>query len=150
MRLLCVTFALLATAALAQDDIASPGAPAVALPAVEVPAVVVPAVAATSTAEASGTDPADGAEAAASESASEDDAEPVATTAANGPRTMSGMSILGNEETPTSLVIVPWKSSRLGDGIGVSNALDDSPRALDRDVFTRELRYYELRAGGGE
>jgi hypothetical protein len=63
---------------------------------------------------------------------------------------MSGMSILGNEETPTSLVIVPWKSSRLGDGLEVTNALDERPRALDREVFMRELRYYELRSSGGE
>ena len=29
----------------------------------------------------------------------------------NQPKAMSGMSILGNEEAPKSLVIVPWKSS---------------------------------------
>ncbi|MGN6454444.1 MAG: hypothetical protein ACTHL7_15430, partial [Steroidobacteraceae bacterium] len=28
---------------------------------------------------------------------------------------MSGMSILGNEDAPKSLVIVPWKSSQLAD-----------------------------------
>jgi hypothetical protein len=67
-----------------------------------------------------------------------------------GVKAMSGMSILGNEETPTSLVIVPWKSSRLGDGLEVTNALDERPRALDREVFMRELRYYELRSSGGE
>ncbi len=27
------------------------------------------------------------------------------------PKAMSGMSILGNEEAPKSLVIIPWKSS---------------------------------------
>ena len=30
------------------------------------------------------------------------------------PKAMSGMSILGNEEAPKSLVIIPWKSSELG------------------------------------
>ena len=35
----------------------------------------------------------------------------------SSPKTMSGMSILGNEETPKSLVIVPWKSSEMGDAI---------------------------------
>ena len=30
-------------------------------------------------------------------------------TASRHPKTMSGMSILGNEEAPKSLVIIPWK-----------------------------------------
>ena len=38
----------------------------------------------------------------------------------DSPKTMSGMSILGNEEAPKSLVIIPWKSSRLGDEIDLS------------------------------
>jgi hypothetical protein len=62
-------------------------------------------------------------------------------------RDMSGMSILGNQETPKSLVIVPWKSSEIGNGIGVSRALDTRIRAVDRDVFMRELKYYGIRSG---
>lgn len=58
-----------------------------------------------------------------------------------------GMSILGNQEAPKSLVIVPWKSSEIGNGIGVSRALDTSIRAVDRDVFMRELKYYGIRSG---
>src|SRR5512143_2821358 len=42
-----------------------------------------------------------------------------------------GMSILGNQEAPKSLVIVPWKSSELGNGPGVSTLLDDSRRPVD-------------------
>ena len=57
---------------------------------------------------------------------------------------MSGMSILGNQETPKSLVIVPWKSSEIGNGIGVSRALDTRIRAVDKDVFMRELKYYGI------
>lgn len=64
------------------------------------------------------------------------------------PRAMSGMSILGNEEAPKSLVIVPWKSSELGDEIGLSEQLDDRANPVDRDVFLRELRYYEIRETG--
>jgi hypothetical protein len=60
---------------------------------------------------------------------------------------MSGMSILGNQDAPKSLVIVPWKSSEIGNGIGVSRALDTRIRAVDRDVFTRELKYYGIRSG---
>jgi hypothetical protein len=63
------------------------------------------------------------------------------------PKSMSGMSILGNQDAPKSLVIVPWKSSEIGNGIGVSRALDTSIRAVDRDVFLRELKYYGIRSG---
>ncbi len=62
-------------------------------------------------------------------------------------RSMSGMSILGNQEAPKSLVIVPWKSSEIGNGIGVSRALDTRIRAVDKDVFMRELKYYGIRSG---
>ena len=62
-------------------------------------------------------------------------------------KTLSGMSILGNQEAPKALVIVPWKSSRLGDEIGLSKTLDDGRRPVDKDVFMRELAYYEIRAG---
>jgi hypothetical protein len=60
---------------------------------------------------------------------------------------MSGMSILGNQEAPKSLVIVPWKSSEIGNGIGVSRALDTRIRAVDKDVFLRELKYFAIRSG---
>ena len=68
--------------------------------------------------------------------------------ASNDPKSMSGMSILGNQEAPKSLVIVPWKSSEIGNGIGVSRALDTRIRAVDKDVFMRELKYYGIRSGG--
>jgi hypothetical protein len=62
------------------------------------------------------------------------------------PKTMSGMSILGNEEAPKSLVIVPWKSSRMGDEMDLSDTLDDRARPVDKEVFERELRFYEIRS----
>ncbi len=65
----------------------------------------------------------------------------------DSPKTMSGMSILGNEEAPKSLVIIPWKSSRLGDEISLSDTLDDRARPVDKDVFLRELRFHEIRSG---
>ncbi|HEX2492877.1 MAG TPA: hypothetical protein VHK24_03815 [Steroidobacter sp.] len=64
-----------------------------------------------------------------------------------GAKTLSGMSILGNQEAPKALVIVPWKSSQLGDEIGLSQTLDDARRPVDKDVFLRELDYYEIRSG---
>jgi hypothetical protein len=63
------------------------------------------------------------------------------------PRSMSGMSILGNEEAPKSLVIVPWKSSEIGDAITLSDTLKDRAQAVDKEVFLRELRFYEIRTG---
>jgi len=63
------------------------------------------------------------------------------------PKTMSGMSILGNEEAPKSLVIIPWKSSELGDAISLSDTLDDRAQPVDKEVFLRELNFYEIRAG---
>jgi NOL1/NOP2/fmu family ribosome biogenesis protein len=82
----------------------------------------------------------------------EETTEPEATESAEptgeeGAKTMLGMSILGNEEAPKSLVIVPWKSSQIGDGQGVENSMDDRAVPVDREVFMREVRYYELRSG---
>ncbi len=57
-----------------------------------------------------------------------------------------GMSILGNQEAPKALVIVPWKSSQIGASLGVSTLLDDSRQPVDKDVFMRALSYYEIRS----
>ena len=65
----------------------------------------------------------------------------------NSPKTLSGMSILGNEEAPKSLVIIPWKSSELGDDINLTDTLDERARPVDKDVFLRELRFYQIRSG---
>jgi hemolysin activation/secretion protein len=62
------------------------------------------------------------------------------------PKSISGMSILGNQEAPKALVIVPWKSSEIGDSIGISTMLDDSRQPVDKEVFMRALRYYEVRS----
>ncbi len=85
---------------------------------------------------------ADGAEATEEEPVTEERADGI-----KGPRTMSGMSILGNEETPKSLVIIPWKSSELGEDISLSDTLDDLARPVDKEVFLRELSFYEIRSG---
>jgi hypothetical protein len=57
-----------------------------------------------------------------------------------------GMSILGNQEAPKALVIVPWKQSEMGDAHGISTLLDDSRLPIDREVFMRLLSYYEIRS----
>jgi len=60
---------------------------------------------------------------------------------------MSGMSILGNEDAPKSLVLVPWKSSQLADMPSVSRLLDATTQPVDKEVFMRELAYYEFKSG---
>ena len=62
------------------------------------------------------------------------------------PKELEGMSILGNQEAPKALVIVPWKSSELGDALGIAPMLDDSRAPVDREVFLRALSYYEIRS----
>lgn len=58
---------------------------------------------------------------------------------------ISGMSIVGNNETPTALVIVPWKSSEIGQETKLkSNLLNDGLTPVDRAVFMRELDFYRL------
>jgi len=79
-------------------------------------------------------------------------ADAVQATEANGdgierPKAMSGMSILGNEEAPKSLVIIPWKSSELGEDISLADTLDERARPVDKEVFLRELSFYEIRSG---
>ena len=66
--------------------------------------------------------------------------------AKEGDKKLSGMSIVGNDDAPKSLVIVPWKSSALGDMLDVSRLVDDGRQPVDRDVFLRELDYYQIRS----
>jgi len=76
--------------------------------------------------------------------------EPAATPSAGDQvKSMSGMAVLGNNEAPKSLVLVPWKSSQIGDGIGVVESLSNRPMPVDRDVFARELHYYDIRTADG-
>ena len=63
-------------------------------------------------------------------------------------KTLSGISIVGNNEAPKSLVIVPWKSSEIGSDSGLhSGLMDDSMKPVDKEVFMREIDYYEIRKG---
>jgi hypothetical protein len=66
--------------------------------------------------------------------------------AKNADKQMAGMSVVGNDDAPKALVIVPWKTSELGATLDVSQGLDDGRQPVDRDVFKRELDYYGIRA----
>jgi len=58
---------------------------------------------------------------------------------------LSGISIIGNKEAPKSLYIVPWKNSEVGVRSSLtSGLLDSSMRPIDKEVFMRELDFYEL------
>lgn len=64
------------------------------------------------------------------------------------PKMISGISIVGNNEAPKSLFIVSWKNSEIGSETGLtSGLLDDSMRPVDRDVFMREIDFYDIRQG---
>jgi len=59
-------------------------------------------------------------------------------------RTLSGISVLGNKEAPKSLYIVPWKSSEIGIETSLTSGLmDESLRPVDKEVFQRQLDFYE-------
>lgn len=62
------------------------------------------------------------------------------------PKMVSGISIVGNNEAPKSLFIVPWKSSEIGVETSLkSGMMDDSMRPVDKDVFMREIDFYDIR-----
>ena len=65
--------------------------------------------------------------------------------AADEAKELSGISIIGNKEAPKSLYIVPWKNSEVGVETSLtSGLLDESSRLVDKEVFMRELDFYEL------
>lgn len=53
--------------------------------------------------------------------------------------------VKGNQELPKVLVIVPWKESQIGDlsGKPVNSLLDEVLAPLDREVFQRQVRYFD-------
>ncbi len=65
-------------------------------------------------------------------------------TKKSGAKELSGMSIVGNDEAPKSLYIVPWKSSELGVEAGLTMFLNEGDVPVDRDVFKRQLDFYQI------
>ena len=61
---------------------------------------------------------------------------------------LSGISIIGNKEAPKSLYIVPWKDSQVGVETSLtSGLLDERMQPVDKEVFMRELNYYQFTQG---
>lgn len=68
-------------------------------------------------------------------------------SATKEPKELSGMSVLGNNETPKALYIVPWKSSEIGDEADLrAGLLNDAMAPVDKEVFMRQLEFYQVRS----
>ena len=67
------------------------------------------------------------------------------TATAADVRELEGTTITGNQELPKALHIVPWKPSETGDLAGrpMNSLVDEILAPIDRDVFLREINYYE-------
>jgi len=54
-------------------------------------------------------------------------------------------TVTGNQELPKVMYIVPWKKSEIGDLAGrpMNSLLDEVLAPVDRDVFRREVTYYD-------
>lgn len=60
-------------------------------------------------------------------------------------KSLSGISIIGNKDAPKSLYIVPWRSAELGMETDLnSSLLNEGVQPVDKDVFLRELNFYEI------
>lgn len=57
---------------------------------------------------------------------------------------LEGATIRGNRELPKVLYIVPWKQPVTGELVGkpVKSLLDEALAPVDRDVFRRQVEYY--------
>lgn len=86
----------------------------------------------------------------------DDAAKPAAPAAAAAPardprfKTMDRLelgttSITGNQELPKVMYVVPWKKAELGDlsGRPARSLIDEILAPVDRDVFRREVGYFE-------
>lgn len=71
-------------------------------------------------------------------------AEVAETDTSSETKELSGMSIVGNDEAPKSLYIVPWRSSEIGVETSLHTMLNDSDGPVDRDVFMRQIEFYRL------
>lgn len=58
---------------------------------------------------------------------------------------LDATEVTGTKELPKVMVIVPWKHNQAGNVAGrpASSLMDEVLQPLDRDVFQREMAYYE-------
>jgi hypothetical protein len=69
----------------------------------------------------------------------------VARTTAMDHLELDPTAITGNRELPKVMVIVPWKKADLGELTArpANSLLNEVLEPVDREVFRRELRYFE-------
>jgi len=58
---------------------------------------------------------------------------------------MQGTAVIGNQELPKVLYIVPWKKSELPDlsDPPLESLIDEVLTPIDRNVFRRKVEYYQ-------
>ena len=61
-------------------------------------------------------------------------------------------TVTGNRELPKVMYVVPWKKADIGDFVGkpMNSLLDEVLAPVDRDVFRREVSYYQALHGQAE
>lgn len=71
---------------------------------------------------------------------------PPAPRAAADRLNLNTATVTGDREQPKVMYIVPWKSSNIGDlsGKPMNSLLDEALAPVDRDVFKREVAYYDV------
>ena len=76
-------------------------------------------------------------------------AQPLLSAEAEEVLNLRGMTVIGNQELPKSLMVVPWKQSELGELLehSMDSLLDSGMQPVDREVFERKLDYYRVGAG---
>jgi len=82
---------------------------------------------------------------------SKESAQPAAATKHGADRLELDTSVVtGNRELPKVLYIVPWKKADLGDlpAQPFNTLLDEALTPVDRDVFRREVSYYQAVTSG--
>ncbi len=79
-------------------------------------------------------------------SAAADETKPAAkkTTEQRDVLQLDSSAVTGNQELPKVLYIVPWKDAGMSDlaGLPVNSLLDEVLAPIDREVFKRQIRYY--------
>ncbi|MDH5572611.1 MAG: hypothetical protein OEY89_12665 [Gammaproteobacteria bacterium] len=60
---------------------------------------------------------------------------------------MQGTSVVGNQELPKILYIIPWKKSESPDEIGhppIDQLINEVLAPIERDEFKRQIYYHEV------
>ncbi len=59
-------------------------------------------------------------------------------------KALSGMAIVGNDDAPKALYIVPWKSSEVGAELILDMPVVEGYAPVDREEFQRKVDFYQV------